>query len=50
MRDISFKPAVRSISNDVAMRDLRRITEPYKDAQNKFLWSTRLALHVPSSA
>ena len=42
----------RSSFNDVAVRDcqLRRITKPYKDAQNRCFGGTRLALRVPSSS
>ena len=39
--------------NDVAVRDcqLRCITKPYKDAQNRLLSrGTRLASHIPSSS
>ena len=41
----------RSSFNDVALRDcqLRRISKPYKDAQNRLLWTDRTCSHVPSS-
>ena len=36
----------RSSFNDVAVRDcqLRRITKPYKDAQNRLLWRDKTCL------
>ena len=36
----------RSSFNDVAVRDcqLRRITKPYKDAQNRMLWKDKICL------
>ena len=39
----------RSSFNDVAVRDcrLRRITKPYKDAQNRLLWRDKTCLARP---